>query len=135
MKETSRKRKERTALVKQSDQARLDEEGYERPTPVADVLFTLEAEATVDPEQGGSWKLKATGRAPADSALGRTLATVPLSAILVLPPFTMGLAGSLFVKIPLLTAGMSILGLIGGAWFAWYLTRSRTAGKSSAARE
>lgn len=125
MKETSRKQKERTALVKQSDQARLDEDGYERTTQFADVLFTLEAEATVDPEQGGSWKLKATGRAPADSALGRTLATVPLCAILVLPPFAMGLAGSLFVKIPLLTAGLAILGLAGGAWFAWHLTRKR----------
>jgi hypothetical protein len=126
MKETSRKQqRERTALVKQSDQARLDEDGYERTTSFADVLFTVEAEASVDPTQGGSWKLKATGRAPADSALGRTLATIPLCAILVLPPFTMGLAGSLFVKIPLLTAGMAILGLAGGAWFAWYLTRKR----------
>lgn len=124
MKET-RKQRERTALVKQSDQARVDEDGYERTTQVADVLFTLEAEATGDLQQGGSWKLKATGRAPADSALGRTLATIPLCAILVLPPFTMGLAGSLFVKIPLLTAGMAILGLAGGAWFAWHLTRSR----------
>lgn len=134
MKKASRKLRERTALVKQSDQARLDEDGYERTTQFADVLFTLEAEATVDPEQGGSWKLKATGRAPADSALGRTLATVPLCAILVLPPFTMGLAGSLFVKIPLLTAGLAILGLAGGAWFAWHLTRPRKARSSPAGK-
>lgn len=123
MKETSRKQKRRTAVVKQHDQARFDEDGYERPTPVADVLFTLEAEASVDPDRGGRWKLKATGRAPANSALGRTLATIPLCAILGVPPFTMALAGSLFVKIPWLTAGMAILGLAGGAWFAWHLTR------------
>jgi len=125
MKKTSRKQRERTALVKLSDQARIDEDGYERASPVADVLFTLEAEATVDPELGSRWKLKAIGRAPADSALGKALATIPLCAILGVPPFTMGLAGSMFVKIPWLTAGMAILGLAGGAWFAWHLTRKR----------
>lgn len=123
MKRTSRKQRERTTLVRQSDRTRIDEDGYERASQVADVLFTLEAEATVDPDLGSRWRLKAIGRAPADSALGRALATIPLCAILGVPPFVMGLAGSLFVEIPWITAIMTTLGLAGGAWFAWHVTR------------
>jgi hypothetical protein len=125
MEKGSRKRTERAPLVEQNEPAKVDEDGYERTSPVADVFFIVEAEGTVDPDQGARWKLKASGRAPADSALGRSLATMPLCAILGFPPFVMGLAGSLFVKIPWITAGMTILGLAGGVWFAWQLTRQR----------
>lgn len=125
MRKGSRKRTGRAPLVKQNDPTNVDEDGYERTSPVADVLFTVEAEGTVGPDRGTSWKLKAIGRAPADSALGRSLATMPLCAILGVPPFVMGLAGSMFVKIPWITAGMTILGLAGGVWFAWQLTRQR----------
>lgn len=125
MKKGSRKRAGRAPLVRQDDPAKVDEDGYERTTAVADVLFTVVAEGTVDPDRGASWKLRASGRAPADSALGRSLATMPLCAILGVPPFVMGLAGHLFVRLPWITAGMTILGLAGGVWFAWQLTRQR----------
>lgn len=125
MKKGSRKRTGRAPLVQQNDPAKVDEDGYERTSPVADVLFTLEAEGTVNPDQGARWKFRASGRAPADSALGRSLATMPLCAILGVPPFVMGLAGSMFVGVPWITAGMVVLGLAGGVWFAWQLTRQR----------
>ncbi|MFL6126902.1 hypothetical protein [Actinophytocola sp.] len=114
------------AARRRTERRNLDEDGYERPSAAADVLFTVEAEAGVGPDEG-RWKLKATGRAPADSALGRALATMPICGILVLPPFMMAWAGSLFVKVPWITGIMAVLGLGGGMWFAWLLTRPRRA--------
>jgi hypothetical protein len=116
---TQRKRNERSALVKQSDPAQLDDAGCERPGPHADVIFTLE----VGVKRWWQPWLKVFTKAPATSPLGQTLAAVPLCAILTLPAFAMAAIGFFFVKIPLLTAGLTVVGFAGGAWFAWSLTR------------
>jgi hypothetical protein len=116
---TQRKRNERSALVKQSEQAH-DEAVFERPTSKADVIVKLEAGVS----RSRFW-VKLFGQAPAESPLGQAFATLPLCMILVCPPFVLAAAGFLFVKIPLVTAGLTVIGFGGGAWFASRLTRKR----------
>lgn len=121
---THKKRNERSALVKQSDQAKLDDAGYERPSSHADVIIGLEASA----KPWGLPTIRMFGRAPADSVAGQTLAALPLCAILTVPALILALIGFFLVGAPLLTAGLTVVGFVGGAAFAWKLTQRPPSG-------
>lgn len=128
----SRRRRDRSPLVKQdewvaAERAALDADGYPLPGPHADVIIKLDAGSTVDSEARRSRWLRFTGIAPAQSPLGRTLATVPLCLMLSVPPFAMAGASAMFVKVQWVTAVALFVGLGVGAGFAFFLSRQRRA--------
>lgn len=126
----SRRRRDRSPLAKQdewaaSERATLDADGYPLPGPHADVIIKLDAGSTVDSEAGRSRWLRFTGIAPAQSPLGKTLATMPLCLLLSVPPFAMAGASAMFVKVQWVTAVALFVGLAVGAVFAHFLSRQR----------
>jgi hypothetical protein len=128
----SPRKRERSLLAEQdgwaaAERTVLDADGYPLPGPHADVIIRLEAGSTVDAAAGRSRWLRFIGIAPAQSPLGRTLATVPLSLLLSAPPFAMAGASALFVKVQWVTAVALFVGLGVGAAFALFLSRQRRA--------
>jgi hypothetical protein len=119
----SQRKRDRSTLVKKDE--RLDADGYPLPGPHADVIIRLEAGSSVDAEARRSRWLRFVGSAPAQSPLGRTLATVPLCLLLSVPPFAMAGASAMFVKVQWITAVALFIGLGVGAAFAYFVSRHR----------
>jgi hypothetical protein len=69
--------------------------------------------------------LRIFGFAPANSPLGRTLATIPLCILLSVVPFAMASAAALFVKITWVIAIALFVGLGAASAFGWLQIRRR----------